>query len=576
MKKISILIILFCFTTSAYSSLPSSARKTATAGISSSLYDTFDKIVSKPQALPGLKGVEVILFPSTIIDDIYWTSTLISGNRETTLNGVLGFAGGMGMLGWGIYANYYKLNEYSGTPSYNKDLSYTDNDSDGITTETNEIVTTTINSATNFTGGQNIDFGGSIGLKLGGISLGAGVNIYIDKDKNIDSTGFYSKERKKYNTSRYTGTTYLKNESRYNIYQKNHSDILFNFKLYSQRKQPLLLVESKLSIINNKISNNYSYTYTTNRDPNGDISSKYYSKGVTTGSSSTPVNSITNTSGMKLYVNPKFYFPKTDKEKSLSLQGKFGMGLNLKKDVSMKFERIINDYSTTNNANFQDNSIANTTINLSAAGNTTYYLYGFKLTQMFKPKFFKAGIALDTTIEDETTTLEGSYSATSKLEYLTTSSSYTLYSVSKTPAKTITTTDPAHTLSIVSKSTKTTISIPVGVEFKVSEKIKLRSGYTYKYVNSYKETTINDKTTSSRYYSTTDFVNPALTDTTTTNYTSVSEETSKEIKSTSTTYNILSMGIEFALSNLFIINVGGYYDISNSNGKFVADTKIKF
>jgi len=135
-------------------------------------------------------------------------------------------------------------------------------------------------------------------------------------------------------------------------------------------------------------------------------------------------------------------------------------------------------------------------------------------------------------------------------------------SVSKTPAKTITTTDPAHTLSIVSKSTKTTISIPVGVEFKVSEKIKLRSGYTYKYVNSYKETTINDKTTSSRYYSTTDFVNPALTDTTTTNYTSVSEETSKEVKSTSTTYNILSMGIEFALSNLFIINVGGYYDIS--------------
>ncbi len=480
-----------------------SPKRWATSDFSDDMYDTYDYLTTRPDMLVKIDGTQLIIFPDELAYDILSLINMINDNPERVFHNKIGFGYGNGKFGLGVHFRNLYEKQYSYYPvDYDQDIYITDNDNDGIYLEANELQTTIISASTNFYGNENLDFGGGMGFSFGKLLMGIGYQGFIDDNHVIDNIDYYESYENYYGSSILNNkTTYIDKQQSKDKDHQHH--IILNIginRIESPRKNknnfeaPVFLLESQLIIFKEHDITRDEYILTEDSDPSGNISSSLFNKKVYNGFSSKPTKELDEIrEGLKLQFKPKFNFQKSDLLQ-YNIQGKFGIGLNIKDSMDEKTVYSYTDYQTDIPALYQDTVSSYEETIADYQGDGKYLMYGLRLEQVFKPKYFTIGIAIDATVEQNTIQLSGTTTKTIREKYDSTYTNYTL----KSPVypgvdkKYIVTQYPDYEKGITeTKKIETTISIPVGFEFNLAKYIKLRTGYTYKVVHSYNKTTSN-------------------------------------------------------------------------------------
>lgn len=564
-----------------------SPKRWATSDFSDDMYDTYDYITTRPDMLVKIDGTQLIIFPDELAHDILSLINMINDNPECAFYNRIGFGYGNGKFGLGVHFRNLYDKHYSSSPYYNQNSDITDSDNDGIYLEANELQTTIISASTNFYGKENLDFGGGMGFSFGKLLMGIGYQGFIDDNHVIDNIDYYE------SFENYYGSSILNNKTNY-IYKQQSKDkdhqnhIIFNIginRMESSNKNnfeaPLFLLETRLIIFEEHDINRYEYTRTEDSDPSGNISSSLFNKKVYNGYnvSSKPTKELDEIrEGLKLQFKPKFNFQKSD-QLEYNVQGKFGIGLNIKDSNDEKTVYSYTDYRTDIPALYQDTVSSYEETIADYQGDGKYLMYGLRLEQVFKPKYFTIGIAVDATVEQNTIQLSGTTIKTIREKYDSTYTNYILISpvYPGVDKKYIDTQYPDYEKgTIETKNIKTTISIPVGFEFNLAKYIKLRTGYTYKVVHYYIKTTSNT-TNNYAYVKTTTYEDPSKKDEV--DYGSdadYSENNSTLISTDTDISHIFTAGCEIILSEKTSFNLGGHYDVIDRFALIILDTKLKF
>ncbi len=572
-----------------------SPKRLATGDFSDDIYDTYDYLTGRPDMLGKINGVQMIFFPDELAGDIETLLNLIHGNPDVNLNNRIGFGYGAGEFGFGFhFKNLYK--ERYQDPEYKEDIDITDLDSDGIVHEVSETETTTITAMTNFNKDKNLNLGGGIGFSAGNDTFGMVYQALLDEEVPTNSISYSENYQNKYSSAEILpGKTTT--SDKHQITNKNHQhQVIFNFgvddirpylgrnNVMLKKRESLFMLETRLIFFEENNINRRDYLEVNDLDPSGKISTTLSNKIVNDGYSWQPNTEERQTSrGTKLHIKPKFNIA-IKKDLNLNIQGKFGIGFNIKNTYLDKSSFSVKDYDTDIPANYQDIYTDEGEIFVDCNGDGNYYMYGLRLEQVFKPKYFTIGIALDATVQQNRSKLTGTSELifTKKWE-----STYTNYKLtSGLDKKTITTEYPASIVEIDIKEINTVISMPIGFEFELAKYIKLRTSYTFTIENKYTKTVTKikgDFTTASsnngKKKTTTVYEDPGMTNTVV--YASAFplppylETTTTEIISDNDISNILSAGFEFSISAFTSFNVVGSYNITRQIGQAIIDVKFR-
>ncbi len=596
-NTIIILIILAIFANcSLFADVEPSPRRMATGDISDDVYDTYDYITGRPEKLSSIKGFQIILFPDELVDDTFSLINIINGIPERSFHNRIAIGFGTSQFGIGAHFNNYYIKGFSATN--NTDVTLSDYDNDGISLETNEIKNTYLEIATNYDGNENIDFGAGIGFAAGSVSFGISYQGFMDDEINENNVTNSESYENNYGTDKKNDHTYSFNRLQ-NIEKDHQHHIILNFgverlTIYFDKnkdkievKDPVFLLETRFIMFKEHEITRSKYTRTVYDDPEGNISSTLYNKTVYNGLSAfvpTTEEDIIR-EGYKLQFKPKLSTRPTTKLQ-YNFQGKFGIGIGIIDDKDRKDINSYTEYETDIPASHQDTYSYYNEIVEDYEGKGKYLMYGLRIEQVFRPKYFIIGMALNATVEHNTKIYSGTTTRTIKEQYDSTTTNYSL-AASFGSKRYILTEYPEYVKGTTEeKEIYSTVSIPVGFEFELAKYIKLRAGYTYR-IDNY--TTITKKAMTNNYKrkKTTDYEDPTTADTV--EYDSINtylENNVETVTSVKLTYNILTAGVEVIISENVSLNVAGYYApmlinnniwvLNASQGKVIVDTKFKF
>ena len=599
-RDLLLFIILIVFTNiHLFADIDPSPRRLATGDFSDDVFDTYDYITGRPESLGKIRGFQIILFPDELVNDTLSLVNFINGNPERFFHNRIGIGFGNGNFGIGGHFNNLYRKELMSDITYNEDITFTDNDNDAVVEETNEIKTTKITSLTNYNGEKTLDFGGGIGFSVGNASIGVGyyglrkneiLTDYVDHYEYY--ANYYSKDMPdKTLKSRYIQKT--NKDYQHQVILNLGIDTMTRYYGKSQDainvKKPVFLLETRLIYFEEYEITREGYQEIIDYDPLGRISiptslsNKRIYNGITNWFITLPnieENSISK--GYKLHLKPKFNI-RANSQLDYNIQGKFGVGLGIKDSYYSKISVGSRIYTIDPTTNYQDivSSVSEDIQNYKGKGN--YLMCGFRLEQIFRPKYFAIGIALDATAEQRTLKLKGTDKSIKTTKYKSTHTNEYKMNNGITDERVIVVESPFENVKLDKKEVNTTVSIPVGFEFELAKYIKLRTGYIYKIRNIYtKTTTVKESDTSTtnslETKRTVDYDDPSKEIEIT--YSGFSQNYKKDTTTTITSdidiSNIFSAGFEIILSKSASFNVAGFYDVEQKNGLVILDTKLRF
>ncbi|MDD5065498.1 MAG: hypothetical protein PHF84_00490 [bacterium] len=584
LKTIFIVPSLLLFLVSAQAATEYSPRKLAVGNISDDIYDTYDFITTRPDLLTRVDKGEILVYPDELVKDISSLVNMLNDNPERNFNNRLGFVYNMRAVAFGLHLKNEYSRLFSSSPYHDSSLSYSDIDLDGITAEANEAMSTMNHSGSNYTGVENLDYGISFALPLNNMYLGVSYQKIGDDTVSLSSEN-YERYHNNYGSSIISSKTNysINNQSKDSLSQDifilnfgiNKTPVSSGSNIISP-KEPFFLLQTKFIIQSERLVQKNKKRTVYDQDPGIQISSTKMNKTIQEDSGSKPYMEWDKTTEQYiLQTEPRFTF-KANPDLKYNIQAKFGIGFsgsytNQEKTIDSDVE-----YATDPLAKFQDTRSSYDERISTYKGDVSYLMYGLRIEQVFKPKYFIVGIALDATIEHNTLSQSGRQTHVKKVKYET-STNYTCQSpaFSGIPEQYILTQYPDTKVSVETKEITATISMPAGFEFDVLSWLKMRIGYTFTLTSSAVRTT-TITTNGGQTTTTTSFEDPSTPTQITYSGTGYSETTDVDYSTSYAYTSILSSGFEIILSPKTVMNLSGQYNITGQNGIFLAETKFKF